>query len=58
MLSITLNYDISTRLTPHSSTIIYHHMKQFIEKKEKQNINMGRPNQTHVPKRKIQGKLP
>jgi len=33
-------------------------MKQFIEKKEKQNINMGRPNQTHVPKRKIQGKLP
>jgi len=36
MLGITMNYDISSRMTPQSSTITCHHMKQFIKNKNKE----------------------
>jgi len=38
MLGITMLLDISTRLTPQVTTIIYHHIKNIIKKKYK---NMG-----------------
>ena len=35
MLGITLQLEISTRLTPQVKTIIFHHMKKVLLKKEK-----------------------
>ena len=35
MLGITMQLDISARPTPQATTIIYHHMKKNIIKKEK-----------------------
>ena len=35
MLGITMELDISARLTSEATTIIYHHMKKNIIKKEK-----------------------
>ena len=35
MLCITMQLDISTRLTPQATTIICHHMKIILLKKEK-----------------------
>jgi len=34
MLGITVNFDISTKLTPQISTIIYHDMKHLIKRKK------------------------
>jgi len=44
MLGITMQFDISARLTPQVTTIICHHMKKFIiktKKKERKYKNMG-----------------
>jgi len=44
MLGITMQLDISARLTPQVTTIISHHMKKNIIKKNKNKIkykNMG-----------------
>jgi len=38
MLDITMQLDISTRLTPEVTTIICHHMKKNIIQKKKKNI--------------------
>ena len=35
MLSLTMQLDISVRLTSQVTTIIYHHMKKVLLKKEK-----------------------
>jgi len=36
MLDITMQLDISARLTPQVTTIIYHHMKKVLLKKKKE----------------------
>jgi len=36
MLGITMQFDISARLTPQLTTIICHHMKKVLLKKEKE----------------------
>jgi len=41
MLGITMNFDISTRLTPQRSTIICNDMKYIINRKKKRYKTMG-----------------
>jgi len=42
MLGITMQLDISAKLTPQETTIICHHMKKnIIKKKKKKYKNMG-----------------
>jgi len=53
MLGITMQLDISARLTPQVTTIICHHMKKILLKKEKERKykNMERLDQNpHVNK--------
>jgi len=46
-----MNFNISTRLTPQRSTIIYHDMKYIINRKKKRYKTMGTLGQTHGKKR-------
>jgi len=40
MLDITMQLEISVRLTPQVTTIICHHMKKVLLKKEKKNTKI------------------
>ena len=51
MLDITMNFDISARLTAQRSTIICHDMKHIIKRKKKRYKTMGGLGQTHGKKR-------
>jgi len=52
MLDITMNFDISARLTPQRSTIICHGIKYIIKRKNKGYKTMGVLGQTHSKKRR------
>jgi len=50
MLGITMNFDISARLTTQRSTIVCHDTKHIIKRKNKKYKTMGGLGQTHDKK--------
>jgi len=48
MLGITMQLDISVRLSPQVATIICHHMKKVLLKKRKKNIKIWKDRQKFI----------